>query len=59
MKYIVKREHEGDKFYNVDDVRELDEATALQLVRLGVLAPIEAKPESAPQNKATKPEKTK
>lgn len=59
MKYTVKREHEGDKFYNVDDVRELDEATALQLVRLGVLEPIEAKPESVPQNKTTKPEKTK
>ena len=59
MKYRVKREHEGERFYNVGDERELDEVTATQLVRLGVLEAIEAKPESAPQNKATKPEKTK
>lgn len=59
MKYTVKREHEGDKFYKPGDVRELDEFTAIQLVQLGVLEPIEVKPESAPQNKATKPEKTK
>ena len=59
MKYRVKREHEGERFYNVGDERELDEATATQLVRLGVLEAIEVKPEAAPLNKATKPEKTK
>ena len=59
MRYTVKREHEGDRFYSVGDERELDELTAVQLVQLGVLEPIEIKPDAAPQNKATKPEKTK
>ncbi|WP_414659207.1 hypothetical protein ACMHYC_10780 [Acinetobacter courvalinii] len=46
MKYEVKREHFGDKFYKTGDTREADSATVKHLVDKGVLA--EAQEEKKP-----------
>ena len=37
MKYEVKREHFGDKFYKTGDIREADPMTVKHLVDKGVL----------------------
>ena len=37
MKYIVKRQHYGDKFYNDGDEREANPSTVAHLVKNGVL----------------------
>lgn len=62
MKYIVKRAHQGDHWYNEGDEREAREADVQHLVDRDVLEPASekkaaAKPknkavESAPKNKA-------
>lgn len=50
MKFIVKREHFGDKMYMTGDTREAEEADVAHLVRAGVLE----KAEGAAKNKAEK-----
>lgn len=63
VKYDVKREHEGDRFYKTGETRELSEADAKRLVDLGVLARAAGdeatKAEPAPKNKAEKPNANK
>lgn len=55
IKYIVKREHLGDKPYVTGDTRTLDRNEAKRLIALGVLAEPEVKAEkAAPENKARK-----
>lgn len=63
IKYIVKREHLGDKPYVTGDTRTLDRNEAKRLIALGVLAEPEAKADdqsaakaikAAPANKARK-----
>ncbi|MGN8113285.1 hypothetical protein [Labrys sp. 22185] len=51
MKFTVKRQHQGDKFYMPGDEREADPADVAHLLRSGVLS--KAKP--APKNKAEAP----
>lgn len=52
MKYIVKRAHQGDQWYDEGDEREANEADVKHLVDNGVLAPTGAKAEPAAKNKA-------
>jgi len=55
MKYIVLREHHGDREYRNGDMREAAPADVLHLVALGVLAerPEPAR-QAAPTTKAAK-----
>lgn len=46
MKYDVKREHFGDKFYKTGDIREADPMTVKHLVDKGVL--VESQEETKP-----------
>lgn len=50
QKYIVKREHLGDRDYLPGDEREANPSSVAHLVALGVLAPIDvaADPVEAP-----------
>lgn len=50
MKYLVKREHLGDRDYRPGDEREANPSSVAHLVALGVLAQIEvaADPVEAP-----------
>lgn len=54
MKYLVKREHLGDRNYLPGDEREADPSSVAHLVALGVLAAIEvaADPVEAPATEA-------
>lgn len=54
MKYLVLRPHEGDKFYNVGDVREAVEGDVKHLVPNTLEAIGGEKSEAAPKNKAVK-----
>lgn len=58
-KYRVLRPHDGDKFYNVGDIREGNENDLKHLVPL-TLEPIKTKAEdAAPKNKSEKALKNK
>lgn len=58
QKYEVLRPMQGDKFYNVGDVRELAESDAQGLLKHGAIRVIEkevaTKVEAAPTNKMMK-----
>jgi len=58
-KFRVIRQHLGDKFYQPGDERTADPAAVKHLVAQGVLAPIKAKAEPAPANKAERAPKNK
>lgn len=53
MKFIVTRQHFGDKMYMPGDIREAAENDVVHLIRNGVLK--KGKAEPAPKNKAEKP----
>ncbi len=55
MKFLVVRQHFGDKMYMPGDEREATKAEVQHLVDAGVLAEAKAvKAEPAPKNKAVK-----
>jgi len=51
-KFKVLRRHFGDKDYHEGDERTAEPTAVKHLVAQGVLAPIKAKAEPAPKNKA-------
>ena len=72
MKYIVKRPHQGDQWYNEGDAREADPRDVAHLVARGVLVlpeegeaaeapedPEDSKASPAPETKASEPAETK
>lgn len=52
MKYLVQREHYGDKDYKTGDIREADPSTVKHLVDKQVLTEYQE-----PEDKATKPKR--
>ncbi|WP_171494889.1 hypothetical protein [Acinetobacter soli] len=52
MKYLVQREHYGDKDYKTGDIREADPSTVKHLVDKEILAEYQE-----PEDKATKPKR--
>ncbi len=56
MEYLVKRPHEGDKFYNPGDIREANPQTVKHLVDRGVLVvkPADEEPVDAVKKPVTK-----
>lgn len=50
MKYLVLKEHTGEKLFKVGDVREIDQVSASQLVSSGYLGLIEANSEKNEQS---------
>lgn len=72
MKYIVKRPHQGDQWYNEGDTREADPRDVAHLVARGVLVlpqegeaaetpevPEGSKASPVPETKASEPAETK
>lgn len=63
MKYIVKRAHQGDKWYDEGDTRDVREGDVAHLVARGVLEPVSGKAAKkaveAPKNKAVTAPKNK
>lgn len=68
MKFLVKRQHLGDKMYMPGDERDAAEADVVHLVAAGVLVPAGEKAEAvlsnkaepaAPSNKSAKPARRK
>lgn len=52
VKFQVLREMEGDRFYRAGETREMAEADAVHLVRLGVLKKVDGKAEAVTANKS-------
>ncbi len=56
MKYEVKREHFGDKFYKSGDTREADPVSVKHLVDKGILVEFQEEKKSVKTSKQVKSE---
>ena len=58
MKFVVRRPHQGDKWYDEGDTREARKSDVQHLIDSGVLVP-EGQAKKAPKGKASRPPENK